>query len=119
MQAQIDLLKDSSKKAMDMYKELGEITFKLGTSLAQQQLDMLNIYMESSTTQLQSLSKAKDVKSLLAAQPALVEELGKKLMGNASATVEILADAKSQMTAWGEKSFELARSTGEELRKAA
>lgn len=110
---------EASQKSYSLFKELGEIQFNMLNSLSQQQMQAAGIYLESGNKQWQTLSESKDMKSLLAAQPGLFEEVGKKLMGNASSTMEVLNDTKAQVSAWTEKGLQMARNAGADLNKAA
>jgi phasin family protein len=97
---------DLNKNAMEAIKELGEINTTTMTRLTQRQMEMVNLYMEGGAKQLQTLSEAKGVPDTVAAQTQVITEVNEKLMENARQTIEILNDAKTQLSAWAEKSME-------------
>jgi phasin family protein len=97
-----------NKAAMDAIKELGEINTKAMTRLTQRQMDMMSLYMESGAKQMEAFGNAKGVQDVMAAQSKLFSELNEKLMDNARQTIEILADVKTELSAWAEKGMETA-----------
>jgi hypothetical protein len=87
-------------------------------NLSRQQWDVADIYTEAGGKQAELLSKAKslkaeDVKAVFAAQPALAEEVGKKLMNNAYVTSSMVSEAVTQGLKWSQewqtKMLEMAR----------
>ncbi len=107
MQANLQTLAETGKSMMDSMKQLGEINFNLVASLSQQQVDMVGIYLESGNKSLQALSEVKDLPSAVAQQTKLAEDLTKKVIHNASVTVDVLTDAKAQLSGWAEKWLDL------------
>ncbi|EDN71033.1 Phasin [Beggiatoa sp. PS] len=75
-----------NKSAMDAIKELGEINVNTMTRLTQRQMEMVNLYMEGGSKQLETLSEAKNPQDVVAAQSHLFTELNEKLMDNARQT---------------------------------
>lgn len=106
-----DLLKqwtEMNKSAMDAIKELGEINTTAMTRLTQRQMDMISLYMESGSKQLETLSHAKNMQDLAAAQSKLFTEMNEKLLDNARQTVEVLVDVKAELSSWVEKGMKQA-----------
>jgi phasin family protein len=97
-----------NKSAMDAIKELGEINANTMTRLTQRQMEMVNLYMEGGSKQLETLSDAKNVQDVIAAQSHLFTELNEKLMDNARQTVNDLAEVKEKLSTWAEKGMEKA-----------
>jgi phasin family protein len=95
-----------NQNAMEAIKELGEINTTTMTRLTQRQMEMVNLYMEGGAKQLQALNEAKGVPDTVTAQTQVITEVNEKLMENARQTMEVLADAKTQLSAWAEKSIE-------------
>lgn len=93
---------DSGKQILDSLKNLGEINYTLANRLAQQQMEAFSIYLEGGVKHLQALSEAQDTKALLNSEATLVDEVGKKLLGNVQGTLEVLDGAKSQWVGWVE-----------------
>lgn len=109
MQNELNKMADTAKSSLDSFQQLGDINFNIAASLMQQQMDMVNICFENGTKQLQTLSKTKDLSELYNAQSKLTEEFTKKMIGNTSVTLDIMADAKSKLTGWFEKNVETLR----------
>jgi len=107
MQADMQKIAETGKDMMDSMKQLGEINFNIMASLGQQQMDMVGIYLENGNKQLQSLGEVKDLPSAISTQTQLAEDLTKKVINNASVTMDIMSDAKAQLTGWSEKWLEL------------
>ena len=106
---QDDLIKqwaESNKTAMDAMKELGEINMNAMNRLTQRQQDMVNLYMDGGTKQMEALNEAKGVQDVAAAQSRLFTELNEKLMENARQTMNDLVDVRDKLSTWAEKGME-------------
>jgi phasin family protein len=86
-------------------KGLGEINYTLMNRLAQQQMEMMSICLESNVKHLQVLSEAQDVKGLLNSEASLVDEAGKKVLSNVQGTMEVLEGTKAQWLEWADNSL--------------
>jgi phasin family protein len=100
---------DINQAAMEALKELGEINTKAMTRLTQRQMDMVSLYMEEGSKQIETLSQAKGAPDIVAAQSRWFTELNEKVMENARQTVEDLVDVKAEFTSWAEKGMEKAK----------
>lgn len=109
MQAELNKMADAAKTSLDSLQQLGEINYSIATSLMQQQMDMVSIYLENGTKYLNTLSQVKDLGDLYNAQSKLAEDFTKKVIGNTSVTLDIMAEAKSKLTGWFEKNMDTAR----------
>jgi phasin family protein len=109
MQNELNKIADTAKTSLDSFQQLGEINFSIAASLMQQQMDMVGIYLENSTKYLQTLSQTKDLGDLYNSQSKLAEDFTKKVIGNTSVTLDIMADAKSKFTGWFEKNIDTMR----------
>jgi phasin family protein len=92
-----------NQSAMNSVKELGDINTKMMTRLTQRQMDMMNLYMEGSSKQMEVMSAAKNPQDIVGAQSGLYTEMNEKLMDNARQTLEVLMEAKAELTGWAEK----------------
>lgn len=97
-----------NKNALLSAQKLANINTELLMKLAQQQMDMVGIYVEGGNQQVQALSKAKQIQEVLATQYELTSELNKKVVNNARVTMEILVEGKNQFTDWVEEGFQQA-----------
>lgn len=118
MQADMQKIAETGKSMMESMKQLGEINFNIMASLSQQQMDMVGIYLESGNKQLQALGDVKDLPSVVSTQTQLAEDLSKKVINNTSVTMDIMADAKAQLSGWSEKWLELNASVWQVSAKA-
>ncbi|MDD2816199.1 MAG: phasin family protein [Thiotrichaceae bacterium] len=100
-----------NKTAIAAIKELGDINSQAMNSLAERQIEMMNLYMEGGSKQLEVASTAQNPQDVVAAQSRLFTELNEKLMDNARQTTEVLADVKGKLAAWVEKGMETAKAT--------
>jgi phasin family protein len=99
------LWSDISAQVLSTMKGLGEINYTLMNRLAQQQMEMMNICLESNVKHLQALSEAPDVKTLINSEAGLVDDTGKKVLSNFQGTLEVLEGAKAQWVNWADNSF--------------
>jgi phasin family protein len=100
-----------NKTTMQAMKELGEINTKVMTRLTEQQMEVVGLYMDGGTKQLEGLSEAKGVQDAVASQSKLFSEMNEKLVENARKTMDILADTKAELAAWAEKGMGTASTT--------
>ncbi len=101
-----DMLKkwsEMNQSSMDAIKELGDINTRMMTRLTQRQMDMMNLYMEGSAKQMEVLNGVKNPQDVLSAQSGLYTDMNEKLMDNARQTLEVLMEAKAELTEWAEK----------------
>ncbi|MEK7990747.1 MAG: phasin family protein [Thiotrichaceae bacterium] len=92
-----------NRSSMDSVKELGDINTKMMTRLTQRQMDMMNLYMEGSAKQMEVMGDSKDPQDIAGTQSGLYTEMNEKLMDNARQTLEVLMEAKAELTSWAEK----------------
>lgn len=98
-----------NKTAIAAIKELGDINSEAMNRLAERQIEMMNLYMEGGSKQLEVASNAQNVQDVVAAQSRLFTELNEKLMDNARQTTEVLVEVKGKLAAWVEKGMETAK----------
>jgi hypothetical protein len=89
---------DLNKNMMVSVQKFTEINSNLAINLAHQQMDLAGIYMEGGNKQLQSFSGVKNVRDVLYNQSQLASDFNKKLLNNVRVSVEMMIDAKKQMT---------------------
>jgi hypothetical protein len=102
---------ESNKAAMDAIKDMGEINTNAMSRLTQRQQEMVNLYMEGGTKQLEVLDDVKGVQDIVTAQSRLFTELNEKLMANARQTMDDLVEVKDKLSTWAEKGMENATAT--------
>ncbi len=107
MQAQFSKLTELNKTTVDSVQKVTVIHKNLWVNLTQQQLDVFNIYLESSVKQLHGLSQTKNIKDVFVTQADFVQELTKKLLNNVRVSLEIVSDAKTQLNDLVEKNAAL------------
>jgi phasin family protein len=107
-QEQVSKTTEASNNIATAYKKLNDINTQLVSGLLRQQLELFNIYSETSLAQLQALGAVKQPQDIVGVQTKAVQELNKKVLGNTRATYELLVDGKAQLTAWVESSVKAA-----------
>ncbi|MDD2814561.1 MAG: phasin family protein [Thiotrichaceae bacterium] len=105
VQDQVQKVTEVSKNVAGVYKKFNDINSQLVSGLLRQQLDLFNIYTESSLAYVQALASVKQPQELMNLQSKAVQDLNKSVLGNVRNTYEILNDSKTQFTAWAEESF--------------
>ena len=96
------------KTAYDSFKELAEINTSVYEKLTEQQMEALNVYMETGAKQVSLLSESKGYQDLLSGQASLANEANEKLLSVARNVAGILTDSKNEITSWVEKGIESA-----------
>ncbi len=103
MQAQMKQFSDFNQKSLASVQKLADINTQLMTNLAQQQMDMVGMWMESGNKQMQTLSQANKVQDVIEGESQLMGEMSQKVLGSFRTTMDTLVDAKDQLTAWAEE----------------
>ena len=96
------------KTAYDSFKQLAEINTSVYEKLTEQQMEALNVYMETGAKQVSLLSESKGYQDLLSGQTTLANEANEKLLSVARNMASILTDSKNEITSWVEKGIESA-----------
>ena len=94
------------KNALDSMKELGEINAKIVEKLSEKQQQILNIYLEAGSKEIELISEVKDAKDLLAGQSSLAAEYNAKFVEIVRGMQDFLTECKSELTTWAEKGVE-------------
>lgn len=89
-------------------KELGEINSSAMTRLVQNQMEVLNTYIETTSEHMEKLKAAKSTDDLMGAQMHLFTELQEKMKANTMNTMQIMNGIKTAMQGWTEKTLEKA-----------
>jgi phasin family protein len=97
MQTEMKQWSDLSKNALESAQKFVSLNKDLLMGLAKQQMDMINLCMESGVKQMQTVSSLRSMQDVVCAGNSLVEDFNKKLMDNARVTSEILTDTKDQL----------------------
>lgn len=96
------------KTAYESFKELAEINTSVFEKLTEQQLEALNVCLETSAKQVSLLGESKGYQDLLSGQASLANEANEKLLSVARNVAGILNDSKNEITSWVEKGIETA-----------
>lgn len=85
-----------------------DINANLAMNLAQQQVELYGIYVDSGSKQVQALSQAKGMQETVSSQTELFDEFKKKFVNNLRVTVEMLVETRSQLAEWTESNVKQA-----------
>ncbi len=107
MQAQMKKWVELSQDNFVATQKWVDINTNLFTNLAQQQLNLMGIYAQSSNKQVQIWTQAKEVGEVVTAQTELLDDFRKQMMNNAHGTVDLLVDTKQQLNQWAEYNLKL------------
>ena len=99
----IENINKMGKSSYDSMKELYEINLKVYSQLAEQQVAFANLLIDSTTTQMKMLSKAKGYKDIVSGQSQILSEMTEKAQGIARNTMDIVNESKDEVSAWVEK----------------
>ncbi len=99
----IKSMTDYNKQSYENLKELAAIQKKSVEQIAEQQLALFSLMVETNSKYFESLSKSKGYKDLLNAQSELGADVSGKVLGIARNTADILNESKDEVSAWVEK----------------
>lgn len=92
-----------NKQTYESLKELATINKKSLEQIAEQQLALFSLMVETNRKYFETFSKSKGYKDLLNAQSELGADLSGKVLGIARNTTDILNESKDEISAWAEK----------------
>jgi hypothetical protein len=98
-----------SRQALESMKELGQINERILTRMTEQQQQILSACLEATSLELQMMGGIKDPKDLLAKQAELVSQYESKFVDIVRSTNDLLADYRSELSAWVEKGVAAAK----------
>ncbi len=91
---------DMNKKAIASMQKWADISNGMMKQLVEQQMDVVNSYVESGSKQARVLSEAKRVQDVVLAQGRFAQELNQKMLHNARVSFEMMVDSKKQYGNW-------------------
>jgi len=91
---------DMNKKAIASMQKWADISNGMMKQLVEQQMDVVNSYVESGNKQVRVLSEAKRVQDVVLAQGRFAQELNQKMLHNARVSFEMMVDSKKQYGNW-------------------
>jgi phasin family protein len=97
-----------NKGALEAARRLGDIQLKTLERLTERQLELAADYLDGGVRQFELLGEAKDLKAVMGAQTKIASEFNGKLVEHARKTVEILNDAKTELSAIAQDSVQSA-----------
>ncbi len=94
-------------------RELNEINASTVTTLVQNQINVVSLFMEAAAKHLESLKQAQGIEEIIAAQAHLFTEIQEKLKTNSLETLQTLGSVRAALTAWAEKAIDNAAASEE------
>lgn len=101
----IETFKKMGETSYENSKQWADINTKVMEELSEQYMAVANLFIETSTSQMKSFSKAKGYKEVVANQTEVASDLSGKMLGIARNTADIMAEYKDNCTAWCDKSI--------------
>jgi biotin-(acetyl-CoA carboxylase) ligase len=108
MQAYLKQWSDFNQDVMVSAQKLADINTNLLKNLAQQKMDMVGIWVETTNKQIQTLTQAKRVQEVLEGETQLTEEFNQKVLNNYRSTLDVWDNAKNQLTDWTQDNLKTA-----------
>jgi phasin family protein len=94
------------QSSFEALKKLSEINLRVGEKLLQEQIELVNSIIETSSKSAEAASKAKGVQEVLSSQSAAAQECGKRLLKSCRSYADVLAGAREEYAKLAEKSLE-------------
>lgn len=96
---------DLNKKALVSMQKLADISNGMMRQAFEQQMEVVNSYVEVGSKQVRVLSETKRVQDFVLAQGRFAQELNQKTLHNARVGFEMMVDSKKQYSNWLEDSM--------------
>ncbi len=100
----IETFKKIGETSYENSKEIADINSKVVTELGEQYMAVANLFIETGTSQMKSLSNKKGYKEVVANQTDVASDVSDKLLGIARNTADIMSEYKENCTGWYDKS---------------
>ena len=115
----IENMNKMGKTTYNAVKELYDINMKMVGQVYEQQMAIMNLGMEYTTSNMEMLGKSKGYKDVVSGQTALISETSEKVQGIARNTVDIMNESNDEVSAWVEKGVEDAANIIPMMKKSA
>ena len=92
-----------SRQALESYRDLGEIQVRVFNRLLQQQLELVNVTVESGLRQLHLIYEPAHYRDLVEKQTELAGEINEQLATVARRTNDVLVEANNKFSAWADR----------------
>ncbi|MBF0455764.1 MAG: phasin family protein [Magnetococcales bacterium] len=92
-----DQFTNFAKNMMDSMKELQAINEKTLQDLTNQQFKTAQDFISSSSEQMEQMSKAKTVEQAVSEQARITSSMGKLVLDNAQATMQVLTNGQKEL----------------------
>ncbi len=104
-----DLMKqwaEANQNMMESIKQLGEINTSVMSKLNEQQMGVINAYMEGVSQQLDSMKDVSNVQDVVSQQTKLAQDFSEKMLENTRQSMDVLMQTRNELTGWLEKGVE-------------
>ena len=116
MKENLNLYQDAAKQGYDDVRRLGDLNLSLWNRMLDRQVDALGLWLDAGSRQAELVTTSKNYQEYLGAQAKLTRELAEGLMQQGRATLDSVAAAREEYSAWAEKSL---NSASEKWKQAA
>ncbi len=111
----VDMVNKFNENMLQSAKRLGDLNMQTFEKMAAKQAEILSDCFESTTKQVEALSKAKDYKEAMTLQGDLVKGCNDKLMANLKETTDMMSAVRDELSGMFE---EAVKYTSESVEKA-
>lgn len=94
-----------SETAMGSIKELQDITTKAIEKLMEQQMSLVNNYLEVTTKQMSAMSEAKGYDQLVSSQASMMSAYSAAFIDTVKRATDVMNESKDQYNAWLSKTL--------------
>ena len=115
-QALLDWWSQFGRQALESYRDLGEIQVRVFNRLLQQQLELVNVTVESGLRQLHLIYEPAHYRDLVEKQTELAGEINEQLATVARRSNDVLVEANNKFSAWADKGV---RAVTQQVRETA
>ncbi len=101
-------IEELNAATVESVKRLGEIQMRAMEKLTEQQIAVTSEYLREGVKQMQSLAGSQDVAKAVENQANYLNDFNKRVVEDTQKTAAILAESKSELTAWMEEGMKSA-----------
>lgn len=105
MKENLSLYQEAAKQGYENARRLGDLNLSVWNRLLDRQVDALGLWLDAGSRQMELLTTSKNYQDYLGAQTKLTREVAEGLMQQGRASLDSVAAAREEYSAWAERSL--------------
>lgn len=109
---------EMTDKAMSQMNTLGEMNLKVTETLANRQMDMMNLFMEQGVRMMTLATESKGYTEFYKGQIEMTKDMGERMMTESKANMKLANDLRDDYRGWFDAAMTEAKNSSAAVRDA-